>query len=82
MHDSWFHKTRPSSVVRRYLYVPYVRELRAAERDIRAAIGRIYTGTARTFTDGEQARRRAAQVSSFHLARYQRFVIAAGPFAI
>jgi hypothetical protein len=82
MHDSRFHRKSAHPVVRRHIYAPYLRELYAAELQIREVGGRIHTGTARSGTPGELLRRsRSANVPWTKLARYRRFMFVVRAFA-
>jgi hypothetical protein len=83
MHSSRFHATKVSPVVRRQIYGPYIRELQAAEKQIRENGGRMYSGTARVMTSGEVVRRGTTpRVGRLSLDQYQRFMLVAGPLVL
>lgn len=83
MHDSRFHREPAHPLVRRRIYAPYLRELYAAERQVRAKGGRIPAGTARVSTPGEVFRRsRAADVTRTNPTQYLRFMFVCRSFAL
>jgi len=83
LHDWRFHRYKIDTVLRKHVYLPYVRQLQDVERNIRRVGGRLYPGHLRYGTENDAARRKLAATTPLPLwHRLHRFLFVTRRFAI